>query len=194
MSYQKNGDSLKVDFMLNDDDIVSFQKFLASQSKIAVRTKWIAILVVAAVLIFLFARDIPLAKLQPNAGAIVPWIVIFIVIWIAVFFQMRSVRGKPVRGGKTGAANERRFTLEIRPELILVEDDTTKAQHNWLGIPRIDSNDGYVFIFLTDFSAYAIPRRAFPNDSGFHEFRDAATHYVERARTKATPPTSMTHS
>lgn len=141
---EKKGDCLKVACMLSEADVAAFQKFQASQSKIAVRTKWMAICIVIVVSEFLLIQDVPIAKMQFKASAIIPWGIIFIVIWIAVFYQLRSARGRPSIVSKSGLANERRCCLEIHPNHLIMEADNAESKHNWFGIPRIDATDDHI--------------------------------------------------
>jgi hypothetical protein len=51
----------------------------------------------------------------------------------------------------------------------------------WRDVRKVVATNEHVFIYVSDTVAHVVPRRDFPDEARFHEFRDAVIRYVRAA-------------
>ncbi|HPF38222.1 MAG TPA: YcxB family protein [Phycisphaerae bacterium] len=189
MAYERDGDSLSISFTQSDEDIAAFQKFVASQSRLAVWIRWTVLPIIVVLAIAYVARMGAQSSDSPFASAIV-WLIIFVVIWFVVF---RQIRRSTIRAGRQGVQGKTDPTtrVTIRPERLVVVEEYSQTQRLWPGVPRIGSTDSHIFFFIGELMAYVVPRRAFPDDQSFREFRDAAEMYRRSAPAGVARPAAL---
>ena len=73
---------------------------------------------------------------------------------------------------RSGLLREQRMT--VTPTVFRAESSRGMTETNWPAVPRIEVEDGRLFVFIAKRVAFIVPRRAFESDMDFDGFVAAA--------------------
>ncbi len=83
-------------------------------------------------------------------------------------------------GANLGLVGPRR--MHVAPEHLVVEAPLFDARIRWPAIERIEDDADGVYVYTSNISAHAIPRRVFASTADFERFVALARRHQERAR------------
>jgi branched-subunit amino acid transport protein len=167
-----------VEFENSLDDVLALNLYHYEQSPGARRTRRLLQFGPPAILVAIFLGQLLFTGASPISS--LPWLM-FAVVW-AVFVPYmlrRSMRKRVmqlfVQGQSKGIVGNHTLTLTSKG----VTDKTGfgKTETIWRDIWKVVATNQYVFIYLSDTAAHIVPRRAFPDELKFEEFRDTVIRY-----------------
>ncbi len=178
-------------YTLSFDDFVEFQKVHRKLARRTGAARWsrrimlggILFLTVFLLIFVLFRDERPASSLPPRAPAtapgaspvaerwvsVVPWILIFVVLW---YFFFRTMRGQVRHAWKANANDlQQPGTIEITPDYLRVCTPDTTTEHKWRGLRRLTEGPTIFAIYTSATTAHIIPKRAFASPADVDAFR-----------------------
>ena len=157
---------MKLSYELATEDIVSFNIYHFQNSKTAKKRRVIQrfFIPVWVIMIFLFfnIKNLNLVSITSNAPLLVFGILWFLFIDKYYFWRIKSNVEKLLQEDKNNGMIGKQ-NVEVRDELLVVENDSGLTQYKLETINKIDENEKYLFIYVTSVSAIVIPKKVFQN-------------------------------
>jgi YcxB-like protein len=174
-----------IEYEISIDDVVDFNLYHYTHSPSLRRTYFIGRWFFPGLLALCLIVAVEILDLHGLALGL-PWLIwlIFTMFWV-IFLGPRYILGQirkrivkmnaeGKRGGYSG-----KHRLSITPEGLLHSTDYGDSKTYWKSVEKILSTDRHVFIYTSATEAHIIPKRAFPDESKYHEFIDATKRYHE---------------
>lgn len=97
-----------------------------------------------------------------------PWILIFLLVWLFVF---RVLRGSAVK--KDHPLLGRLWTLEADSNCFTLNDNVSRAERKWAAFQKCVENKDFFLLFTAPKLAVIVPKRIF-DPASLNEFRNLA--------------------
>jgi hypothetical protein len=171
-----------VEFDNSLDDLLALNLYHHQQSSSAQRTRRLLQFGPAAVLVIAFLVQVLISGASPVSS--LPWL-LFAAVWTAFvpYLMRRSLRKRILQlyaeGRDRGIVG--RHTLSLTATGVTDKTSFGKTVTTWREVRKAVATHEYVFIYVSDTVAHIVPRRAFPDQTGFHEFRDTVFRHMRAA-------------
>jgi len=171
-----------VEFENSLDDLLALNLYHHQQSPSARRIRQLLQFGPAGVLVIVFLVQVLVSGASPISS--LPWLM-FAMIWtLFVPFMMRRSLKKRIlqlysQGKDRGVVG--RHTLSLTSAGVTDKTSFGKTVTTWRDVRKAVATNEYVFVYISDAVAHIVPRRAFSDDSGFLEFRDAVIRHMRAA-------------
>ncbi len=171
-----------VEFENSLDDVLALNQFHHEQSRSARRTRRLLQFGPAAIPLLVFVVQI--MGSSASAASALPWLM-FAAIWVVIMPLMlrRAMKKRVVQlfvqGEHQGIVGK--HTLSLSADGVLDKTSHGRTKTGWRDVHKVVATNEYVFIYLSDTVAHIVPRRAFPDEQRFHEFRDTVIRYFRAA-------------
>jgi hypothetical protein len=172
---------MTLDYYLEIDDLVAFNKHYKKKSKSLkkLKTLIIAIGMIISIGPFILTVDSLLGKIIILLFGIISFL--FLYSLLQMLLNHNYIIKWYLKSGKHDLG---KHTVEIDQGGVTEKTAVSASSRSWDGIDRIEENDKYIFLFLSENSAYIIPKRAFSNESTIDAFLASAKNYKLQAQQK----------
>jgi hypothetical protein len=171
-----------VEFENSLDDVLALNLYHHQQSSAAQRTRRLLQFGPAAILVIVFLVQVSVSGASPISS--LPWLM-FAAVWtVFVPYMMRRSLKKRIlqlyaEGRDKGIVGK--HTLSITSAGVTDKTRFGNTVTTWRDVRKVVATNEHVFIYVSDTVAHVVPRRDFPDEARFHEFRDAVIRYVRAA-------------
>ena len=100
---------------------------------------------------------------------LVPWTLIFLVIWFVVF---RSLRGGLRAQFDAQPALHRPHVVEVYDDRIVFSDTVGRYEHSWDAFTHVRETPGNFLLFTSLYALHILPKRVFPDLAAANDFRE----------------------
>jgi hypothetical protein len=183
---------MEVEFEMNADDVLAFQRYHAAHPlKLGAGRKarvsaldlllggMYAVVVVAMLVIsFLWRHSFRNSEILVFVGLIEAGFVSFVTLYY-IKLKSREFLRRSMRERRDELDRQR---LKLTAQGVVHSSPRGEGINYWSGIKRLGVTDSHLFIYITSVSAYTVPRRAFADDPAFWTFVNAAERYQEDAQ------------
>jgi hypothetical protein len=160
------------------DDVLALNLYHHQQSPRARRTRQILQYGPAGLLVLVFLGQMAFTDASPISA--LPWLM-FAAIWtiFVPYMLKRSMRKRVlelfVQGQSKGIVGS--HTLSVTSTGVSDKTGFGRTETAWADVKKVVATSQYVFVYISDATAHIVPRRAFPDDDKYAEFRDAVFSY-----------------
>ena len=120
----------------------------------------------------------------PNQSAIqnvllpiVPWLLIFVCIWLFVFFWNRRWAASHV--WRSQPSLQLRRTLDADPSRLIIDDGQTRVEKKWNSVRTFVETANLFLLYTADHAFDMVPKRAFASPAQVDEFRTLLEQQVQ---------------
>jgi len=174
--------TMVVEYENSLDDVLALNLYQHEQSPSARRTRRLLQFGPPAVPLLVFAAQVLFSGASLTSA--LPWLM-FAAVWVIIvpFMLRRAMKKRVVQlfveGEKQGIVGK--HTLSLTSGGLTDKASHGRTKTGWRDVRKVVTTNQYVFIYLSDTVAHIVPRRAFPDERGFHEFRDTVIRYFRAA-------------
>jgi hypothetical protein len=115
---------------------------------------------------------------------ILPWVVIFLVIW---FFVFRSMRGGLRAQFEAQPALHRPQVAEVYDDRIVFSDSVGRYEHAWDAFTHVRETPGTFLLFTSQYALNILPKRVFPGREAIDAFRELIRRTIAQRPSPAFP-------
>jgi hypothetical protein len=163
---------MKLETELTIEDILAFNRYHSENSRFTKRSRnFISFLAygIALLLVGITLVDLLRGKI---ISAVINIVFIFLLVTIARGKFTRYIIDTQVRssfkeGKNKGLVGHHEIT--ISDDTITEESDSGSCTTKWGSVERIIRTEKYIFIYISSFSAFLIPRRFLETDAAYNE-------------------------
>jgi YcxB-like protein len=184
-----------IGYELNPDDMAAFSMFAAANSQAAKasgRALYVAGLIAVLVPIVWITILFKMVSWQASwqgwpglalGGALYLSLMVSVVGFLTAAKRHRENADRhPANANAIGAR-----WMRLAPDGICIWTTNLQSMARWQGITRVERPDHALYFFLTDFSAFIIPRRAFSDEAMFQQFARVAAEFHAQAKFRRAP-------
>ncbi|MCJ7522354.1 MAG: YcxB family protein [Dehalococcoidia bacterium] len=113
-----------------------------------------------------------------------PWLLLAMLLFVLGPFSVRrSLKRRVVKmvAEEQGRGAVGGHRLSITRSAVTDKAGSGKTTTNWTDVKKVVLMDNYVFIYIGDTSAHIVPKRAFPDETAWKEFKDTIGRYYQAA-------------
>jgi hypothetical protein len=191
---------MNVSFRLEKSDLIAFAKFLSRRrfplTKFAPSfLLWAAICAVFTVLPTLLSSRTRSRMELEGWIVIIPIVIVSLLPMIIIFslalmfarWQTGATLRRQVTAPGNAALLDQSISVSALAEMFHWKDESLETKVLWRRVFEVADDQEYVYIFLTEYGAYIIPKRAFVDQGAAQQFFETAYRYWSENR-NITPP------
>ena len=163
---------IKISYTITKDDCKDYAKYLYNVPKIKKIMKktyglmFLTIGICLAVCLFASFPDYSLQAVKKELLSIIVWVLFYIVVCSVCFcisrYDLFGISAKSIYKSLSGQSLD--MNMELRQDGLYTENKCGSGLVGWNGILNVFQSEKSIFVYIGDYKAYIVPKRAFEND------------------------------
>ncbi len=163
---------IKINYTITKDDCKDYAKYLYNVPKIKKMMNktyglmFLTIGICLAVCLFASFPDYSLHSIMKGLPAVIIWALFYILVCSVCFcisrYDLFGISAKSIYKSLSGQSLD--MKMELREDGLYTENKCGSGLVGWNGILNIFQSDKSIFVYIGDYKAYIVPKRAFENN------------------------------
>jgi hypothetical protein len=171
---------MEVEYDLTADDIIAFNRY-AAKGSVSARTYLCVVGLTSAAGLFVVVVVVARRVIDGVWMIDLPGYGVGIVALWVLFFMLLRWRSLERKHALRAAENGKLQKFTLRPEGIEHLSPLGAGITTWAAVKKIKATEDYLFIHISDISAFVVPKRAFQDEVAFQSFVTTAQSMHQKA-------------
>jgi len=171
---------MDIEFENTMDDILALNMYHFQRAPDARRNRMIFQYVIPGIPVLVYLAMV-ISGVSSVLGAL-PFLLLAMLLFVLGPFSVRrSLKRRVIKmvieDESRGAVGKHR--LSVTNNAVTDKAGSGKTMTRWSDVKKVVLMDNYVFIYVSDTSAHIVPKRAFPDETAWKEFKDTLSRYYQ---------------